>query len=308
MPDLLLHSLKDFPGLVQQLVTGLRPSHVLEVGSESGEVSALLADLVVSWGGRLTVIDPQPAPIVQGLADRGALRLVAGCTPEALDLVGVVDLAILDGDHNYATLRGELSELFASSAPVVLLHDVGWPWARRDLYYDPGRLAVGDVHPCSYDHGVVPDRSEPLLGGGFRGRGAFAIAIEEGGPRNGVLTAVEDFLAERPELRFRRLDAIFGFGVIYARDDERAAVVDQVLDTYDSPLLSLLERNRVELYCQVIALQDRADALEGQVSELRVLVEHHVAAPQTVRGLARRVLWPILQYARGRLRKGARKP
>ena len=52
--------------------------------------------------------------------------------------------------------------------------------------------------------------------GGFRGEGAFAYALEEGGERNGVLTAVEDFLAGRDDLELRRIPAIFGVGVVFA--------------------------------------------------------------------------------------------
>jgi len=36
--------------------------------------------------------------------------------------------------------------------------------------------------------------------GGFRGEGQMAVALEEGGPHNGVPTAVEDYLANRPDL------------------------------------------------------------------------------------------------------------
>jgi hypothetical protein len=36
-------------------------------------------------------------------------------------------------------------------------------------------------------------------GRGFRGRGRFAFAVHAGGPGNGVLTAVEDFIAEVAE-------------------------------------------------------------------------------------------------------------
>lgn len=307
MANLLLHSLTEFPGLVRALTTDLRPAHVLEVGSESGEVSALLAELVATWGGRLTVIDPRPDLRVMELAGRGALELVVGVTPEALLNVAQADLVLVDGDHNYSTVRDELALLFLDGrAPVVLLHDVGWPCARRDQYYDPSRIATSDIQPCSFDHGVVPGHATALLGRGFRGDGQYAIALDEGGPRNGVLTAVEDFLSGRLDLRFRMLDAIFGLGVVFPSDGPTSEIVETVFDAYDSPLLSTLEQNRLQLYCHVVDLQDTLAVREHEIAELQSLVAHRVAAPTTLKGLFRRLAWPVLQYGRQLVKRSCR--
>ena len=54
-----------------------------------------------------------------------------------------MDAALIDGDHNWYTVYNEL-RLLARGAPgpparrcrVLILHDVGWPYGRRDLYYD----------------------------------------------------------------------------------------------------------------------------------------------------------------------------
>jgi hypothetical protein len=94
--------------------------------------------------------------------------------------------------------------------------------------------------------------------GGFHGEFEFAVALGEGGARNGVLTAVEDFLAERPELEYRQVDPIFGVGYVFAADAPYAARLRELLDAWHgSPLLSRLERNRVRLYTRVLELQDQ---------------------------------------------------
>ena len=48
--------------------------------------------------------------------------------------------------------------------------------------------------------------------------GQFCNALEEGGARNGVLTAIEDFVAQYPgEYRFARVHFEFGLGIMQFR-------------------------------------------------------------------------------------------
>jgi hypothetical protein len=124
---------------------------------------------------------------------------------------------------------------------------VSWPCARRDLYYAPDAIPDEGVHPYSFELGCLPEVPE-AVDGGFRGGGAFAVALREGGPRNGVLTAVEDFLAGRDQLRFAHVPAIFGVGVIFSREAPYAAALERLLAPLDgNPLLVKLERNRIDL-------------------------------------------------------------
>ncbi|MBL7373602.1 class I SAM-dependent methyltransferase, partial [Escherichia coli] len=73
---------------------------------------------------------------------------------------------------------------------LALMHDVSWPCARRDCYYAPDRIPEEHRHPHSFDGGVSLGQPDCLPNRGFRGAGSFAWALHEGGPRNGVLTAV----------------------------------------------------------------------------------------------------------------------
>src|SRR5205807_9113807 len=134
-------------------------------------------------------------PEIRRLAQANAhFDLIEGRSPAALP--AGADAYIIDGDHNYWTVSRELEIAFRGEA-LAILHDVGWPCARRDQYYAPEALPDEAVLPHSFDSGRVPGERE-LVDGGFRGAGQFAVALEEGGPRNGVLTAIEDFVGERP--------------------------------------------------------------------------------------------------------------
>ena len=82
-----------------------------------------------------------------------------------------------------------------------------------------------------------------LRQGGLRIR---ARRAHEGGPRNGVLTAIEDFVAEREDVRLswsRRSSASASYGTTGALGSR----VARILDPFDrNPLLERLEANRVD--------------------------------------------------------------
>lgn len=254
---LLLHSLAELSSLWQKVfdVAGVRT--VTEVGSEAGFNTLRLAQWLAERGGGLTVVDPDPAEEVLAAAERSEVSLVRGLSPQALEGLDPSEAYLLDGDHNYATVTGELQCIFdTAESPLVILHDCGWPWARRDLYYNPEVLDAEQRHPYSYELGVAPGRVDAFRGG-FRGEGEFAVALVEGGPRNGVRTAVEDFMTEREGLCFRLVPPVFGLGFLYRADADFVDAVESVLDPYaDNRLLSRLEENRLELYVRVLELQD----------------------------------------------------
>ena len=103
----------------------------------------------------------------------------------------------------------------------MILHDVGWPYGRRDLYYDPA--TIPEEHQQPWRRAGVRRGSERLVGAGGLGLNAdLAHADQEGGPRNGVMTAVEDFVAQhdRP-LRLVTVPALFGLAVLV--EEERLA-------------------------------------------------------------------------------------
>ncbi|WP_251748860.1 class I SAM-dependent methyltransferase [Frankia sp. AiPs1] len=268
LAPLLLHSLSDLREIWVPLIEASGARSVAEIGSESGVTTSLLVDLLRrGGGGRLVVVDPDPgvAPASGGGLD---VQVIRGYSPQALDGHAPTDAYLIDGDHNYATVHGELTAIADAVArfsrsyfPLVVLHDVGWPAGRRDQYYNPDRVAADARQPHSWDVGVEID-DPGVVRGGFRGMGAFAWALTEGGPRNGVRTAIEDFVAEHSDLRFFTVAPIFGLGVVVDRRAPWARRIADLLTPWVSNrLLSRMERNRVDLYLHVLRLQDAAAAI-----------------------------------------------
>jgi hypothetical protein len=262
MKSLLMHSLSEFDEILLELARRLAPRSILEIGSESGAFTKRLYEHCRATSAELLTVEPSPAPAIVELAssstmfhlfvDKSHLHLFEhGCR---------ADLVFIDGDHNWWTVYGELALIARSwtergSFGTIVLHDVGWPCARRDAYYDPKAIPSSALHPHTWKGGVRPD-DPGIVEGGFRGEGAFAWATMEGGPCNGVLTAVEDFMADNPGWTFQSIDAVFGLGLLTRAGSRDEAIVRELVAPYQNALVSRLERNRLDNYLRVIELQD----------------------------------------------------
>jgi hypothetical protein len=127
--------------------------------------------------------------------------------------------------------------------PLLLFHDVCWPHGRRDDYFAADRIPEDFRHPVvGPDSGIVP--GDPGVHPG--GLPYPFSAAHEGGERNGVLTALEDFVAGRERVRLAVVPAFFGFGVVWSLAASWADDVARILDPFDrNPVLERLEANRV---------------------------------------------------------------
>lgn len=268
---LLIHSMAEFGDIITGAMDLAGVRDVVEIGAEYGGMTTTLADRCRDWDGGLTSIDPAPKPQFETwLATRPDVRHVRALSLDAIGHVDAPDAWVIDGDHNWYTVYHELVAAEAVARAVgtpffAFLHDVDWPCGRRDFYYAPERIPAAFRHPYDYDGGVLPGQGAPMPGRGFRGMGQFAVATHEGGPRNGVLTAVEDFLAEAAAAgrayAYAQVPAVFGLGIIIPADAPWCEAVAQFLLPYhDNALIRSLERNRLANYLTVLDWQDRLAA------------------------------------------------
>ena len=221
---------------------------VAEIGAYAGDLTRVLVDWANRSGATVIAIDPAPQPALVEMAERHErLRLMRRTSLDALPELELPDVVIIDGDHNYYTVEQELIAIAkradGAPLPLLLFHDVAWPHARRDDYFDPAQIPADDRHqliPAGY--GITPENPGSTPGGLPYPKSA----VVEGGARNGVLTAVEDFVAGSDELRLVVVPAFFGFGAVWQRSAPWTDAVAAVLDPLDrNPLLARLEANRV---------------------------------------------------------------
>jgi SAM-dependent methyltransferase len=262
--------------LLLPCLDAVQAKSVLEVGAFAGDLTRIL----VAWAGRagagVSAVDPAPQPSLVELADEvPQLELVRETSLDALPHLPLPDAIVIDGDHNYHTVSRELGLIGArapgAELPLLLFHDVGWPHGRRDDYFDPEQIPAEARHPTVGGAGGI---SPGNPGVDPRGLPYPRSAAREGGPANGVLTAIEDFVAQREGVRLVVVPAFFGLGVAWHTGRPYSEALAALLDPLDRhPVLSRLEANRVEQLSRRHRLQTEVWELEQRLTRQRAVLE-----------------------------------
>jgi hypothetical protein len=254
---------------------------VAEIGAYAGDFTRLLLRWAASRDGRVAAIDPSPQPELEELArEHPELELIRDTSLSALEHLQLPDALIIDGDHNYYTVSQELQRTWErrtserQQLPLVLLHDVCWPHGRRDDYYDPAQVPSEYRQPAANGGGLYPG-VPGIRDGGLPYRWP---AAQEGGPRNGVLTAVEDFVEAHSErLRLAVVPSFYGLGIVWEQQAPYAEQLWQWLEPWDrNPLLARLERNRVLHLASSQVQQHRAIVAEDQLQRAQQMLDRMV--------------------------------
>jgi cephalosporin hydroxylase len=248
--------------VLEPLLAAVKPTVLVEVGCERGDNTRNLAQFCTQHRCDLHVIDPapalDPAELAHWLSQKDfGFVLHQARSLEVLPTLARVDVALLDGDHNWYSVFHELKALEEvaltglGKAPLILLHDVGWPYGRRDMYHDPQAV------PESYRQPFGQEGIHPRLQGQTGEQGlnvGVNHAAREGGPRNGVLTAVEDYLATSEiDYTFTVVPVFHGLGILCptalsAWNDPLAALLRNLPgQLLEGGLLEAVEQDRIEL-------------------------------------------------------------
>jgi hypothetical protein len=241
----------------------------MEIGAEFGWNTRNILEWCRRTGAYADIIDPVPLPSLQEvLAGYAGLHTYhQSKSLKVIPTVDVPDMLFLDGDHNWRTVFTELTQMFVRARqtnaipPVVIAHDCAWPYARRDMYYEPEAFSPGERHPYAYK-GMLPGQSE-LTDQGLNGR--FANALHEGGPQNGVLTAIEDFIASWPTpISLTVLPFFNGLGILVP-EERRMPELDALLTVFLSGPKLLEAVQAVERQTMIII----AEGLQREATLIR---------------------------------------
>jgi cephalosporin hydroxylase len=244
--------------VVAPVIQAAGARRIVEVGALRGENTEQMLERL-GPDVELHVIDPLPDfdPTEHEARFAGRYIFHRDLSVNVLGQLPPMDVALIDGDHNWYTVNTELhllakvSRAVGAPLPVAILHDVGWPYGRRDLYYDPDTIPGEHRHP--WRRAGIRRGQSGLDDGGGGLNAELANAEHEAGPRNGVRTAVEDFVNEHDlPLRLVVLPVYFGLAILVEERllAERPALA-RVLDGLETPggkdmLLHLGEEIRLD--------------------------------------------------------------
>lgn len=243
--------------VIEPLLGSLKPEVIVEIGSDYGHNTENLLAFAEERRGTVHIVDPLPkydtADWKERYGDTAVFHL--DLSLNVLPRLGGLDLVLIDGDHNWYTvfnelrLIGERCKELSSPFPTVLFHDAGWPYGRRDLYYAPETIPEEYRQPYSVG-GVIPEASTIIPNGGLNRH--LSHAIREGGPRNGVLTAVEDFAHDSDEdLELVMVPGLYGLGLLIPSqlresNGELSKFLDELVSNTEPSSLATLNLEEVE--------------------------------------------------------------
>ena len=144
--------------VVAPVIEAAGARRIVEIGALRGENTELMLQRL-GPDVELHVVDPLPAfdPSEHEERFEGQYVFHQDLSVNVLPHLPPMDVALIDGDHNWYTVNTELTMLAGvareagAPLPVMVLHDVGWPYGRRDLYYDPTNIP--DEHRQPWDRG-----------------------------------------------------------------------------------------------------------------------------------------------------------
>jgi glycosyltransferase involved in cell wall biosynthesis len=182
--------------LALRLLAAMKPAQLLEVGRGNDEFTEAACLEATQWGGKVISIRREPPR-----RRFSNLKVRRRYTRGSIASVGPVDLVVLHGEPNWWTTSWQLAgvrrgaERAQRPLPPIVVADAGLPRGRRDSYETPDE--------------VPADARQPV-----RREGDRWIAVEENTPRNGVLTAVEDFANEHGGLEVLSIPGLGGVAVV----------------------------------------------------------------------------------------------
>jgi O-antigen biosynthesis protein len=235
--------------IIRPILEQISAEYIIEVGSDTGINTKNILEYCNHHNAHMTAIDPFPKFDIDNFKTiyGDKFEIYTDLSLSILPLLKDYDVVILDGDHNWYTVFNELKTIEKSfknkKFPLIILHDVGWPYARRDLYYNPDNIP--EIYRQPYKKlGIRPGKSNLIDEGGLNSH--ICNAIYENNPKNGVLTAIEDFIDESDiEFSFNVVNAFFGLGILYPKDNIIEDIVENVINK--SSLVEDLEEERIDL-------------------------------------------------------------
>lgn len=285
--------------LICPLMEAAKANRILEIGAEYGTSTAVLLKYVTERKGHLSCIDPSPEfdPSDLEKTSPGSFRFYRDLSLRVIPSLKPFDAALVDGDHNWYTVYHELNAIETLhrdeaqdedglNQPLIFVHDISWPYGRRDLYYDPAQI------PNEYRHGfrvggLLPNRSELCGNAGMNT--SLHHACHEGGGRNGVLTAVEDYLS-KSKLRFHffQYPLYFGLGILVTEARlEATPALSNLLREYESVegakrIATFAEHLRSVDGVMMQTIGRKLLATEQRLAELEKKMEDQRAAENTL--------------------------
>lgn len=194
-----------------------------------------------------------------------------------LDQFKDYEAIFINGDPNWYTVYNELNLIRKNNFnfPLVFVCNNKYPHKRRDSYINPEKIPEEFKNECCNDLPILYEKDEETKR--TMVKDGFCHAIQKDTPKNGVLTAIEDFLKENNSLKLLEVNPLEGVTLIYEPSEIVDTRINKILkdeQKYDCTLQELSDKfieNDILLrhVSRINVLKDDLDRVEEFKSEIK---------------------------------------
>lgn len=261
--------------IIEPILKELKPKHILEIGSQQGYNTVKILDFCEKYNSKLSSVDPFPLYDYEKLCKQygNKFDIYRDLSLNVLAKIKNIDAVLIDGDHNWYTVYNELqliSKNCNGNFPLIFCHDVGWPYGRRDLYYNPNNIPPHFQQPFKRA-GILLGQSELAETGGINDH--LYNSIYENNNKNGVLTAIEDFIFDSSlELELYVFEGLNGLAILFERNKKNIEIFEK-FDGIQFEISKLIERERIFNLIELEATRKKIKVQEGLNSQFQEELE-----------------------------------
>ena len=252
--------------ILYPIIHKLNLNFIVEIGSDYGVNTKNILDYCLKNDKKMVAIDPNPKFNLEEFSKNygNKFNLYDDISLKVLPTLKDYDCVLIDGDHNWYTVYNELKIIESNEKdnfPLIFLHDISWPYGRRDLYYDPSQIPDEYLNP--YKMQAISIETDELDSKGLNGH--LNNAIKSNTNQNGVLTAIEDFMKQSElNLKLIKIDAFHGLGILYVYEKNVDKIINDVV--HNSNMSAILEKNYLT---NIISLKNNVSSLKDEIGSLK---------------------------------------
>ena len=152
--------------IIRPIIEGVKAQNIVEIGSDTGINTKNILEYCLDHDSHLIAIDPSPKFDVEEFKIRygDKFEFYQELSLNRLPLIKDFDVILINGDHNWYTVYHELKiiekNFNGKNFPLIFLHGIGWPYARRDINYNPESIPESYRQPYK-KLGNVPCSNQP---------------------------------------------------------------------------------------------------------------------------------------------------
>jgi hypothetical protein len=261
--------------IIRPILEEVHAKYIVEIGSDTGLNTKNILDYCLDHNAKMTAIDPAPKfDTEQFKAEYGEkFNIYEELSLSRLPILQDFDVILIDGDHNWYTVYNELKiiekKFKNKKFPIIFLHDISWPYARRDLYYNPENIPETYRQPYK-KLGLQPGQKNLLKTGGLNPE--LNNSIYENNPHNGVLTAIEEFIEQsNQEFQFKKINAFFGLGILYPKNIETNKIIEKTLK--NANIMEKIEEERIKQILSHNNTKNTNNTLQTELTKTQTKLE-----------------------------------